>query len=373
MEYIRNKAFTLIELLIVIAIIAILAVAIIIAVNPGEQLAKARDATRERHVNAVESAVYTYHIDNLEFPADLANSLGSEICNTNIISSNECGDLIDLSPLVEEGYLPQIPINPTTEKNTSSTGYNIVTVEDKVAVWPTESETRQIGSRVALEFDGESGYINTDFKTADYFQENDPFTITLWGFFNSYTPEHEQFDFRKTGLICNHNWHTVQNSGGFCIALRDKRLRVFYASDSEQKEYNFNTAIMPLNQWHHIVYIYDGQNILLYLNKKEEGLYSPEFSWEASDRNTWIGRNTQGGWTNDYFDGSIYDVRIYNRILYESEIQSLYKGQHIGEGLVGYWPIKESQGCVIYDHSNNNHGILNPNCPENSPKWVVGI
>jgi len=59
----KQRAFTLIELLIVIGIIAILAATVIITITPGQRLAEARDATRAKHLNALESALYVYNID----------------------------------------------------------------------------------------------------------------------------------------------------------------------------------------------------------------------------------------------------------------------------------------------------------------------
>lgn len=58
------KGFTLIELLIVIGIIAILAAAVIIAINPGQQFQQARNSTRRSHMNAIANAVYGYAVDN---------------------------------------------------------------------------------------------------------------------------------------------------------------------------------------------------------------------------------------------------------------------------------------------------------------------
>jgi prepilin-type N-terminal cleavage/methylation domain-containing protein len=60
----KKKGFTLIELLIVIGIIAILAAAIIIAINPGQQFKQARNATRWSHMNSLANAVYSYVISN---------------------------------------------------------------------------------------------------------------------------------------------------------------------------------------------------------------------------------------------------------------------------------------------------------------------
>ncbi len=77
----KQKAFTLIELLIVIGIIAILAAAVIIAVNPGKQFASARDAARESHIRAINNAILSYQIDNFGLLPETITSQGKEICN----------------------------------------------------------------------------------------------------------------------------------------------------------------------------------------------------------------------------------------------------------------------------------------------------
>jgi len=350
-----TKAFTLIELLIVIAIIAILAAAVIIAVNPGEQLAKARDATRERHVNAVESAVYTYHIDNLEFPSDLANSLGSEICNTNITPSNECGDLIDLSPLVEEGYLPQIPINPTTEKNTSSTGYSIATIEDKVAVWPMESETRVIGQRPALGFNGVDDYVNHEIFN---FTEDDSWSWGAWIYFE------------EQSISPQYIFMTHQGSHGICFMVNHNYRFAFRTThpDHNYIQWSSDSIVPYFEKWSYVLFVSTGDTLTLYINGKK---FEETKNFPIRGRHSGI---AYGNLSYPYmFKGRTDDVRIYNRALSESEIQSLYKGQNITDGLVGHWPLSEGQGCTVYDHSgNNNHGTLEPNCPEEGPGWVIG-
>ncbi len=62
MKKTKQKGFTLIELLIVIGIIAILAAAVIIAINPGQQFKQARNATRWSHINSIVNATYSYLI-----------------------------------------------------------------------------------------------------------------------------------------------------------------------------------------------------------------------------------------------------------------------------------------------------------------------
>ena len=65
----HQKGFTLIELLIVVAIIGILAAVVIIAVNPGRQLAQANNAQRSNDVNAILNAIGQFAADNAgQFP-----------------------------------------------------------------------------------------------------------------------------------------------------------------------------------------------------------------------------------------------------------------------------------------------------------------
>ena len=52
-----KKGFTLVELLIVIAVLAILIAAVVIVLNPGEILAQARDSQRLNDLNTLKSAL----------------------------------------------------------------------------------------------------------------------------------------------------------------------------------------------------------------------------------------------------------------------------------------------------------------------------
>ena len=58
----QNSAFTLLEVLLVVGIIAILAGIVILAINPNKQLADARNAQRRTDVNTIHKALYQYAI-----------------------------------------------------------------------------------------------------------------------------------------------------------------------------------------------------------------------------------------------------------------------------------------------------------------------
>jgi len=117
----RSRGFTLLEILLVVAAIAILAGIVILAINPGKQLADTRNSERWADVNTILNAVYQYSIDNDgDLPAGISTTV-TEVCHTST-----CTGLADLSELTtDEEYLVAIPTDPTGA-DTNGAGYEIV-------------------------------------------------------------------------------------------------------------------------------------------------------------------------------------------------------------------------------------------------------
>ena len=129
MSLAKNKGFTLLEVLLVVAIIAILAGIVILAINPGKQLGDSRNAQRRADVNTIINAAYQYALDNNgSLPTSIISGTAcgvaaQEICKTGAT----CTGLTDLSTYLvgaSAKYLVAMPSDPSGS-TTNGTGYQI--------------------------------------------------------------------------------------------------------------------------------------------------------------------------------------------------------------------------------------------------------
>ena len=128
-----QAGFTLLEVLLVVAVIAILAGIVIIAINPGKNLGDSRNSQRSADVNTIINGTYQYILDNNGvLPAVGARSgavaitaTATEICNSTAVA---CTSLVDLNILTTSGkYVVSVPKDPQcpTGCNANGTGYRI--------------------------------------------------------------------------------------------------------------------------------------------------------------------------------------------------------------------------------------------------------
>ena len=67
-----SKGFTLIELLVVMGVIGTLAAGLVVVINPGGMVAKARDAERKSDLGQIQRALETYYDDYSQYPTALS-------------------------------------------------------------------------------------------------------------------------------------------------------------------------------------------------------------------------------------------------------------------------------------------------------------
>ncbi len=154
----NTKGLTLIELLIVVAILAILASIIFLALNPVKRFQDSRDAVRAEDIENIINAIGLYQVDNGGIlPSEIQGLTADRVymitdgdetsgcddyndCDTEVYADNYCADL-DI--LVTEGYLGDIPISPTgtTTWSEDMTGYTIEkTAAGNIFIRACESE-----------------------------------------------------------------------------------------------------------------------------------------------------------------------------------------------------------------------------------------
>ena len=119
----KHLGFTLLELLIVIAIIAILAVIVFVALDPLTRFRNARDAQRWSDVIEILDGIVFYQADNggeyMSAVDLLVEDTYYQIGEAAVGCQDSCTDAatlsacVDLAELVDEGYLPRIPTDPS--------------------------------------------------------------------------------------------------------------------------------------------------------------------------------------------------------------------------------------------------------------------
>ena len=132
-----EKGFTLLEILLVVAAIAILAGIVIIAINPSKQLGDTRNAQGRADANTVLNAVYQYATDTSgTLPASITTTQ-TEVCKTG----GTCTGLIDLTVLTtNEKYLTSLPFDPTGA-SANGAGYEIKkSVNGRITVVAPDAE-----------------------------------------------------------------------------------------------------------------------------------------------------------------------------------------------------------------------------------------
>lgn len=103
-----HLGFTLIELVVVIALIGILSTSLIVLINPKVQIQKANDNKRKADLRQIQAGLEIYRSDKGGYPLDSAQS--------NAVP-NSGTSLVDTPGAVTATYIQNVPKDPTLATN----------------------------------------------------------------------------------------------------------------------------------------------------------------------------------------------------------------------------------------------------------------
>jgi hypothetical protein len=205
-------------------------------------------------------------------------------------------------------------------------------------------------------------------------------------------PDHASYSQATTGALTISCWinpetlsMTTQESTGYVVFLSKQGLntnewgfRMYNTGNSEGRAnrisfYTFTnsgglgdgvafTEPITAGQWIHVTATIDSSKVMqIFKNgiKKDQFTSTQTLTDEASIVRIGAGASNSDT-ISSYWQGMIDDVRIFNRVLGDSEIMDLYRSnRQITRGLVGRWKLDENTGTTATDLSPTaNNGTI---------------
>ncbi len=181
--------------------------------------------------------------------------------------------------------------------------------------------TGKLGS--GLEFDGVNDYLNVSNESAFDFEKTSPFSVSAWVYPDAIHDGKLASKLRSSGTYDGWEIQMVPGSG---------KMRLYLVSDygAGNRIQVDSSLALSIGAWTHFVMTYNGSSsalgVSMYFNgtKVDTTVGADALSGSIlNELSLLIGsRQTANG---QFWDGTIDEVRIYNRALSASEIQSLYQ------------------------------------------------
>jgi hypothetical protein len=214
----------------------------------------------------------------------------------------------------------------------------------------------------ALSFNATNSYIDLG-SSNTYIGTSAPFSVSFWMKANTFDSNQRNPFALKTDSTTS--WIGFQLAGGSYTDFT-------FGKDSASS-FRFSYPSSPVNKWVHILITYNGSgfntvgNYAAYFNGTSVSL-STSSTLSVSSNANYIGKGSGAG----YWDGSLDEFRVYNRVLTAAEIANLYQttaevkanapeNSELMNGLVGLWSFNgaDVSGTTAYDRSGQgNDGTL---------------
>ncbi|MBI4311288.1 MAG: hypothetical protein HY681_05835 [Chloroflexi bacterium] len=201
------------------------------------------------------------------------------------------------------------------------------------AIWGAGVSGTQAVYGDALSFDGTDDYVSMPPLENLEVPDGD-FTIMAW--VNARDSARLQAIAGKLTFASNiDTWGLYVASGKACLQF----------SQPDQPGYSAcSTTSIQNNAWYHVAAVRQGTTNYLYVNGVVENSVAVAQTVSTTGRNFYIGRRDQDNSYN--FGGIVDDVRLYDRALSVSQINSAKAGGTVASGLVGHWKLDEGAGTT---------------------------
>jgi len=201
--------------------------------------------------------------------------------------------------------------------------------------WVPSGTFTNFANPYRLDFDGSNDYVNTNF--APIFSPTDDFSIGLW-FKSDLTTFTSDGEF--IGSLQAPNYTILIEIDGDGSRCADDEI-IFGVLDGDST-FDLVCSIDKVDDtdWHYVTATYDVDgDMKIYIDgvlNDTVAVVNSTGTKDLSSRPLAIGAFNFNGTILDYFDGSIDDVRIYNRVLTQGEITALANGNQPGTGVTTF-------------------------------------
>ena len=135
--------------------------------------------------------------------------------------------------------------------------------------------------------------------------------------------------------------------------------------DTYTQKFNADGAQIPVGEWTHVAFSYDGTKLELYINGElKQTIEGVTLLGNASLFKYRIGNNDKGIQNNNYFKGDIKQVTVYGSALDADTIASDMQTQQITKearnnlDLMGNWVITDDKAWTVTDTSGNGNDLI---------------
>ncbi len=345
----------MIELIIVIAIIAVIVSTVFVALDPAGRLEQAHLTSMNRDMQQLQKAIELYIADHQQFPSAQTppdHFLSRQpVCKYGVTAA-----CMNLDPLIDGGYMPMLPQGRDVSESADHIGY-------AVYMEGAHPHVTAPSRPHALDLSGISYFSVPDADGAGSdLSAAQPFTISAW--IKPFSNPSPVTYFVKRDDPPERGYILYAFFNGVTTVIRFQM-----STDGSNYRRVTRTGALPLNTYSHVAVTYDPgtSSLKMYVNGAEEGV---------ATTNGILGTIASSQSFTFPFDGLLDDVRIFDAALSAVEIATLYGGGDVA-GAVNHWafdeggPIEGGNYAIDYGEGEEHTALTGPLWTEDvAPPWA---